>query len=184
VTHDTCHVFKIPIKTMFSEGDRVALWMNVFDRHQAKHCFTYEIEGYLGTCETTNTLKIMSLPDEMLVRLIRTVPVSLDMISFVTNLKATHSYLYQLLQSEMRLDKAHHISIQDLFFLHHVHGTRIPCNTENVLALPEPERASELVQLLESASPSLSKNKSQQNSEVYTRRGHSSPDSLTSTGGV
>jgi len=126
----------------------------------------------------------MSLPDEMLVRLIRTVPVSLDMISFVTNLKATHSYLYQLLQSEMRLDKAHHISIQDLFFLHHVHGTRIPCNTENVLALPEPERASELVQLLESASPSLSKNKSQQNSEVYTRRGHSSPDSLTSTGGV
>ena len=93
---------------------------------------------------------LMDLPDDILVRIIRAKPVSEGSLDFITQLKTTNDRLLTLVRIEMQLDKEYSEAVHDLFFLHHVKGTRIPCNAEHVPALSEPDDTQDVLQLFES----------------------------------
>jgi len=93
---------------------------------------------------------LIDLPDDILMRILRAKPVSEGSLDFITHFKTTNSKILALTRIEMQLDKEYRDAVQDLFFLHHVKGTRIPCNAEHVPALPEPDNTPDVLDLFES----------------------------------
>ena len=102
-------------------------------------------------------LELMHLPDDMLSRILRTLPVSGDILPIVSRLKCANQRVLNVVRSEMKLDKNYGMAVQDLYFLHHVRGTRIPCNADNVPALPEPDTILKLLQFFHSTKMVTSK---------------------------
>jgi len=94
--------------------------------------------------------KLMDLPDDMLVRILRANPVSDDTLDLIPRVKAAHERFRVLMHTEMQLDREYRDAVQELFFLHHVRGTRIPCNAEHVPEMPQPDDMEDIVQLFES----------------------------------
>jgi len=76
------------------------------------------------------TLALMNLPDDILIRIVKTHSINEALFAFLSNLKQTNQHLYHLIRREMQLDAAYRLSVHNLMMV--VPGTQIPCGDSQV----------------------------------------------------
>lgn len=91
---------------------------------------------------------LLELFDEVLMQMIRSLPLSEETLGFLRRLKSTNRRFFNLIRREMKINKDYRISVYGLSLF--VPGTRIPCGAETVLALPMPVDMKEVMKIFES----------------------------------
>jgi len=69
-----------------------------------------------GVSMITNPFKLMDLPDDMLKRILRTVPVCEDIFAIVSRLKSANQRFLKLVRLEMQQDQCYQKAVRDLYF--------------------------------------------------------------------
>ena len=91
------------------------------------------------------TLALMNLPDDILIRIVKTHSINEALFAFLSNLKQTNQHLYHLIRREMQLDAAYRVSVHNLMLV--LPGTRIPCGDSQVRVAQEVRDMAEMAEM-------------------------------------
>jgi len=90
--------------------------------------------GGASSKHPSNSSNLMILPNDILMRIMKTYEITQDSIAFVKNLKAINKRLRTIIRNEMYLDRKYAHQLETIPFL--IPGTSIACNAENVESNP------------------------------------------------